>query len=129
VPRTDLRSQFSNCGTASQAPITVTILIGKQPSSLRRCFNLGSSQGRDDATWRRRLDTLDREISEAALNNTSVRRVAAARFTSSKLLTAPPVVPRLQPECSWHGGSGVRCNRIRFLSACDTCCLRSKKPV
>ena len=54
----------------------ITGLIDKPSSSLARRFNLELRQGRDDPIFNHLLDTLDREISETALNNASMRWVA-----------------------------------------------------
>jgi len=50
--------------------------IDKPPTSLTRRLNLGLIQEREDPKFRARLNTLDQQISEAARNNASMRRVA-----------------------------------------------------
>jgi REP element-mobilizing transposase RayT len=54
----------------------IATLIGKHPSSVSRWLNLGRCWERKDSSFRDRLDLLDWQITAAARDNASMRRVA-----------------------------------------------------
>jgi len=56
--------------------VEIASLLNKHPSSLTRWLNLGLIQEREDPRFCACLDTLDQQISTAARNNASMRRVA-----------------------------------------------------
>ena len=56
--------------------VEIASVINKRPSSLIRWLNLGLIQEREDPKFRARLNTLDQQISAAARDNASMRRVA-----------------------------------------------------
>ena len=56
--------------------IDIGDLIGKHRSSINRWLNIGLHQLRNDPCFRRRLEFLDRKISSAARDNSSMRPVA-----------------------------------------------------
>ena len=56
--------------------VEIASLLKKHPSSLTRWPNLGLVQEREDPRFRASLNTLDQQISAAARNNASMRRVA-----------------------------------------------------
>ena len=54
----------------------IATLINKHPSSLTRWLNVGTHLNGHDRAFRNRIDRLDNQISAAALDNASMRRVA-----------------------------------------------------
>jgi len=72
------RIEFKALGVSRYGLRSVDIasLINKHPSSLTRWLNLGLIQEREYPIFRARLNSLDQQVSAAAGNNASMRRVA-----------------------------------------------------